>query len=290
MTGNQNYISENIRLINKQIEVLEGIVERIKLLDMGLSELLDMINTFAENCCEGCALVQDYKLVWVNRAAITMSGYESDEIIGKDIADFVVPALRDKMLARIKMTLAGDRLTFPQEWQILRADRTKLYVNVFAYRVKYMGKSAVLVFFYDMSDQKKMIDDLKMRAEMLDAVSDCVFLMEMSGKIVYVNEALCELCQYTRDELLKMHILDITAPELRKRFDIRMRQYSVHKEARYTSAALRRDGVRIPVEVRGRIIKSGARERLLAIARPLRTDAEPDIESVRFDKNNKIRP
>lgn len=87
-----------------------------------------------------------------------------------------------------------------------------------------------------------------------------------------------------------MHILDVTAPELRRRFDIRMRQYSVHKEARYTSAALRRDGVRIPVEVRGRVVKSGGKQRLLAIARPIREDVEPDIESMKFNESNKIRP
>lgn len=278
-------LTDQIAMFPEKIAELESVRDYFKLLAKGLAELFTMIGAFAENAREGCVLVMDNKLVWINKAARELSGYLDADLVGRPIAEFVLPDIRDKMAARVNMTMAGAQLTFPQEWQILKCDRTPLWVNVFAYRVPYLAKSAIIVFFYDITEEKRNMEDQKMSAEMMDSLNDVVFLMDLKGKLVYVNKTACDLSGYSKDELLKMNILDLTAPELRKRFDIRMKQFSIHKEARYTSIAVKKDGTRFPAELMGKVIMYNGKQHLLCVATVLKTIAESEIDKMYFADN-----
>ena len=278
----EGYLKGPLNEVGTRLAGLTDILKYFQLLEFNVNELTELINTFREQLKEGCMLVQDGKIFWANIAVCDISGYKQDELTGMPMIEMTVPGMRDKLTARMKMLLAGDAISFPQEWPLLKADRTMTYINVFAYRVKFLNNLAVLVFFYDITGEKAIAEDRKMRAEMMDSINDSVFLMEMTGRIVYANESFCSSIGYSRDEVLKMHILDVTAPEVRKRWDIRMKQFSEHKEARFTTTALSKDGRRYPTEVRAKIILQGGKQRLLGVSRTIRTDAEPDIEAMQF--------
>jgi PAS domain S-box-containing protein len=285
LKGPLNEVGTRLSALNEEgtrMAALGEIQKYFQVLEFNVNELNELINTFREQLKEGCMLLQDGKIFWANKAAGDISGYKQDELTGKPVIEMTVPAMRDKLAARMKMIMAVDTMTFPEEWPLLKADRTLAYVNVFVYRVTFLKNVAILMFFYDVTAAKKIQEEQKMRAEMMDSINDGVFLMDLSGKLEYVNEAICDISGYNREELLSMHILDLTAPELRKRFDIRMKQFSVHTEARYTTKAIRKDGTRIPVEIRGRIIMQGGKQHLLCVARPVRTDQEPDIETIQL--------
>jgi PAS domain S-box-containing protein len=165
------------------------------------------------------------------------------------------------------MILAGDTVIEPQEWPIYRKDRMVRYVRIFSYRVIFREKPAIVSIFYDVTENKKLLDESMMRAQMLDAINDGVILNDMSGKIVYVNDAACESIGYSKDELMAMNVLELTAPELSKKFNIRMKQISEHKEARFNTIVVRKDGSRLNIEVRARIIKQGGKPFALSVAR-----------------------
>ena len=257
---------------------LNAMIIDINMLDSYAVELESMIRTFADTAHEGIVLVQDGKFVWVNKAACDISGYTKNEILSLSIEQSTVPEDRDKLHARMEMLLAGDIAAMPVEWRILRKDRTLRYVNAFAYRVKFIEKPAILVLFYDMTENKKIHDELIMRAQILDSVSDGVFLTDISGKIFYANEALCERTGYSREELLNMSALDLVPPEQLHRFEIRMKQYSEHKEVRHSAVALCKNGARVPVELRAKIIKRGGKQFVLAVSREIKQAAESEIE------------
>ena len=256
---------------------LNAMIIDINMLDSYAVELESMIRTFADTAHEGIVLVQDGKFVWVNKAACDISGYTKNEILSLSIEQSTVPEDRDKLHARMEMLLAGDIAAMPVEWRILRKDRTLRYVNAFAYRVKFIEKPAILVLFYDMTENKKIHDELIMRAQILDSVSDGVFLTDISGKIFYANEALCERTGYSREELLNMSALDLVPPEQLHRFEIRMKQYSEHKEVRHSAVALCKNGARVPVELRAKIIKRGGKQFILAVSREIKQAVESEI-------------
>jgi len=270
VTGHGAVLLGWISELRDGISNLDSAATRLKSLDTYLHEFQAIIDTFADKTVQGIVLVQDNKYIWANRAACDIFGYSIDEVLTLGPEQTTLPNLRDRYLARAKLALAGDTIETPEEWPVLRKDRTLKYVNSFAYRVTFLLKPALLVFFYDITESKKIQDELLMRAQILDAVSDSILLMEPSGKIEYVNDAVCTLTGYSREELLSMDIRKLAAPERLHTYSIRLRQFSEHKEVRYSAVTVRKDGVRVPVEIRGRVIKRGRKPFLLGVAREVK--------------------
>ncbi len=265
--------------LTKRISDLNAMVTEINMLDSYAVEIESMIGTFADTSHEGIVLVQDGKFVWANKAACDISGYTKNEIFNLNIEQSTMPEDRDKLHARVGLLLAGDVPDLPVEWRILRKDRTLRYVNAFAYRVKFIEKPSIMVLFYDMTESKKIHDELIMRAQILDSVSDGVFLTDLSGKLFYANEALCERIGYTREEMLNMSLAEMIPPEELHRYEIRMKQYSEHKAVRHNVVAQCKNGDKVSVELRGKIVKRGGKQFLLAVTREIKPVAESEKES-----------
>ncbi len=253
--------------LTEAIASLDGSLNHLKRLSAVIKEMRAMMDTIADKSREGYVLVQDNRFVWVNKAACVISGYTFDEMLALSVPDITLPGHRDKLVAKINMVLAGDPVDIPQEWPVYRKDRLVRYVRIFSYRVIYREKPAIVSIFYDVTETKKILDESIMRAQILDSINDHVILVGMSGKIAYVNDAACESMGYLKNELMDFNVLDLIAPDLRKKFNIRMKQISEHKEARYRTILVRKDGSQIHMEVRARIIKQGGKQFVLAVAR-----------------------
>ena len=253
--------------LREEIPHLEKAVEDFKCLDESMKELRIMMTSFAEKAREGIVLVQDHKVVWVNKAAGNIVGYLGMELIGMSMREVVLPDQRDKAEALTDMLVAGIIIEQPQEWTLLRKDRTTRNVKSFGYQVQFKKRPAIVIFFYDVTEENQLRDELQMRALLLDSVTDSVFLLDTKGKIVYLNEAAYATRGYTKEELLNRNVLDITPKELKRKFDIRVSQFSEHRGAKFDTVHICKDGSRMKVEVHGKAIKIGKKSYLLGVAR-----------------------
>ncbi|MGA2367934.1 MAG: PAS domain S-box protein [Dehalococcoidia bacterium] len=253
--------------LTETIANLDGSLTHLKKLNTVIKEVQALMDTVADKSREGVVLFQDNKFVWVNKAACVISGYTFDEMLALSVPDITLPSHRDKLMARINMLLAGDPIPTPQEWPVYRKDRMVRYVRIFSYRVIYREKPAILSIYYDITESKKILDESVMRAQILDSINDHVILVDMSGRIAYVNDAVCDSMGYAKDELINSDVLELIAPDLRKKFNIRMKQISEHKEARYKTILIRKDNSRIHIEVRAKIIRQGGKQFVLGVAR-----------------------
>ena len=259
-------------VLTDAITNLDDALSQLKALNALFKEIQDMLTTFADNSREGIVLMQENKFIWVNKAACKISGYTFDEILSLKVPDITAPGHRDKLIARMNMVLAGDHIDEPQEWPILRKDRILRFVRIFSYRVIFGRKPAIVAFFYDITENKRIFDESVMRAQILDSINDHVALADFTGKIVYANDAICESLGYSKEELLNMNILDITAPEFRGKAGIRLKQASEHKEARFDTMGLRKDGLKVNLEVRAKIINQGGKQFVLMVGRENQTE------------------
>lgn len=263
----QGLMMPQVEELTETIASLDAALTHLKRLDTIIKEIQGIVDTVTDKSREGIALVQDNMFVWVNKSACVISGYKFDEMLALSVPDITLPSHRDKFIARISMVLAGDPIDVPQEWPIYRKDRLVRNVRIFSYRVIYRKKPAILSIFYDVTENKKILDESLMRDQILDSINDQVYLMEILGKIVYVNDAVCESMGYSKDELLNMNVLKVIAPDFRKKFNIRVKHISEHKEARYKTILIRKDSSQIHVEVRARIIRQGGKQFVLAVVR-----------------------
>jgi PAS domain S-box-containing protein len=255
--------------LSKRINLLEETLAQLKTLDSTLHEMQFIIYSYVEKIKEGVVLIQDEIIVWANRAACNMLGYKLEEVINKSAVELAHPKYRDQLSARYAMVQAGDEIPAGVLWPFITKTREVKYVKPFSSRVMYMGRPAIMAFFYDVTDEKKAQEELALRAEMLDLVSDSVFLLDIKGNIKYVNKSACDFLGYTQDEMTRMNIADVNPEEYKEKAKIRLSRAPNLKEARFKTVHMRKDGTRAPVSVRIRVIKRGGHDYILGVVREI---------------------
>lgn len=263
--------------LGERIAMLEQTVAQLKSVDVALHEIQQIIAGFAEKIQEGMVLIQGNKVIWVNLAGCRMFGYEPEELINTQPTSLVYPGYRKKLAERFSSIEAGGSQASAEIWPFIRKDHTEIYIRSFGYRVIYQGRPAIMSFYYDVTGERNLAQELTLRAQMLDAVSDAVFLLELNGDIVYVNRAACSQLGYEPDEITKMNIVNVNAPELQRRVGIRLKQVPEQKELVFKTVHVGKKGSRLPVVVRAKVIKWNERQYVLGVVNEVRHEVEDDI-------------
>jgi PAS domain S-box-containing protein len=106
----------------------------------------------------------------------------------------------------------------------------------------------------------------------LDNFPDIIHSIDEQGNIVFTNKAAESLLGYSRDELLKMNIREIYAPEILGAVEVGFSDLKREGAMSVESLLVTRDGRRIPVEIRsfGIYDDSGSFVRTFSILRDIR--------------------
>jgi PAS domain S-box-containing protein len=129
--------------------------------------------------------------------------------------------------------------------------------------------AGAVVTFKDITERKRAEEDVKLKAELLDAGTDSIFLHDPAGKFLYVNEASYRTRGYTREEFLALNLHDLDVPEYASRIEPRIAEMLRTGEATFESAQFRRDGSVMPVEVHARMLEVDGRKLILSVVRDI---------------------
>jgi PAS domain S-box-containing protein len=103
---------------------------------------------------------------------------------------------------------------------------------------------------------------------LFEKANDALFLENERDEILEVNEKACTLLGYSRDELLRMKVPDLQAPELRGQVGRVLREeVEKHGSATFEALDVHRSGRRIAVEVTNTPISYGGQQLILSIVR-----------------------
>jgi PAS domain S-box-containing protein len=183
----------------------------------------------------------------VNGAATAMTGYSRDELLRMSIPDLLVTEGANEIRDRFAGLLALG--TGRHEIRIRRKDGSVRHCLVHAAAI---GDDRLLGFLFDVTDRREAEEKLRESEERYRGLSEAsleAILVHDGGRIVDVNHALCELGGYSWHELVGRDGFELIAPEHRETV---YRTLLVEYEKPYEISVLRRDGTRIPVELRAR--------------------------------------
>lgn len=82
-----------------------------------------------------------------------------------------------------------------------------------------------------------------------EKANDGVMISNDNNEIVDVNPRYCEMLGYSRAELLKMHVPDVQAPEVRQSGSVLKTEIALHGNSLFEGLDIDRNGRRIPVEI-----------------------------------------
>jgi|GEM_PF-2161193 len=168
-------------------------------------------------------------------------------------------------------------ITHPEDWPIVQKQIEDLLANrasTVEYRIVTPGgethwvldhaqpewdaKQKRVIRIYgvvqDISLRKKAeitLIESKMRyRQLFEQANDAILVENEMDEIVDVNQRACDMFGYTREELLKMKLTDIQAPEVRGKAGNTLKgEFEMHGETIFESVDMHRNGTRIPVEV-----------------------------------------
>jgi len=153
----------------------------------------------------GVGIYAENKLVYANSHALTMMGAKSeDELIGRDILDFVHPDYKELVLQRVKEVAAGHPLPTVEQ-KYIRLDGRVIDVEVTAYPFQYLGRPAAQLLVKDISEQKEAQATAKktetLFSQLFQSSPMAITMLDDKGNVVRVNKGFEEMFGYSLKEL-----------------------------------------------------------------------------------------
>jgi len=99
--------------------------------------------------------------------------------------------------------------------------------------------------------------------------ADSIFIHDLKGNMLEVNDVACERLGYCREEMLKLSVLDIDSPDTAHLAFKRIRKIKKYGEYTFEAVHRRKDGSVFPVEVNSRFIEYGNDTAVLSIVRDI---------------------
>lgn len=169
------------------------VTERVRDQEL-LRESEDRYRSLVELSPDGCAIHQEGRIVFINRAGAKMLGAEvPDQILGRDIMDLAHPDGRALIQSRAREVKEGELLMTLVAEKFVRLDGTAFDVEVMAGPITYQGRPAVHVMFRDITQKKKVEDAIRESEQRyrttLEALGDLIHLIDRQYRILYVNPA-----------------------------------------------------------------------------------------------------
>jgi len=132
---------------------------------------------------------------------------------------------------------------------------------------------------------EKAEEAIRLKAQYLDSILDSVFLLDLNGNILDVNEAAYTSRGYDKDELIGLPLMRLNYPEFNPLIGKRFAALLESGSAVFESAHIRKDGSVMPVEVHSRLITVEGEKRILGAVRDI-TERKAAEETLRRSNAN----
>jgi len=163
---------------------------------------------------EGICVSVDGRIVFANSAMMqTLGAHDVNELIGRSYREAIHPDSLPLVEERIAQVLGGKPAQWVEEkW--LRLDGSTVEVETAAVPITRNGALFVQLFVRDLTARKQAEAALQEQRQRLQALFDNsidgIILLDAAGNYADVNPALTRLVGYSREELLRMRVGDIT--------------------------------------------------------------------------------
>jgi len=118
---------------------------------------------------------------------------------------------------------------------------------------------------------------------LFDGLPEAVFLEDREGNILDVNRAACDLLGYEREDLLSLGVMDLI-PEGSPTFASEGIDRGVTSGVPLETYNLKKDGSRVPVEIRGREVELGEGQLILVSLRDITRRKQSEAELVKSER------
>ena len=212
-----------------------------------------------------CLIDHDGKIISINPYLEQLLGFTRDEVCGKRITDFVSQPVAKEFMDHLRKNSQRTSGPFDAELKNKESGRIWVTFNITPFANEKIKNTGFLASITDITDHKRIAEDLSLCTDVLDAAPDSIFLRDPDGTYLYANETACKERGYTREEMLKLHVYQVVAPEAQAEVQDRIRIAFTKGKAFYNSVHIRKDGSKFPVEVHLSVVEHRGKKLILSI-------------------------
>ena len=213
---------EKNELVLKQTEDLE---EEVNKRTKALKESEEKYRDVVERANDIIAIIQDYKIVFINKKVVDVLGYKLEEVIDTDFVKFVHNDMREELFTRYKQRFAGEEVENNYESKLVHKNGNSINVLLGGGLIDYDGKPADLMIIHDITKLKKSEAVLKESEEkyrgFFKTSTDCVYISSKDGKWIDMSDSAPEFFGFeSKDELKKVNIRELYINQSDRKVDI----------------------------------------------------------------------
>jgi PAS domain S-box-containing protein len=165
------------------------------------------------------------KFMSVNDTMCRILGYSREELLQIKPMDLLDKQSRVSFGARVRRRLTGEKIEEDIEYRVRRKDGDWLETLITIGNINFSSDipDSITVIAYDITERKKMEESLreseKKFRELVKYAPTAIYELDfISRKFISVNDAMCKLSGYSREELLSLDALDLLVSESKALF------------------------------------------------------------------------
>jgi len=210
-----------------------------------LEEQRRLYETLVEQGPNGVMIVQDRQIAFVNPGMVSLTGYDEEDLLGRQFSELMTPEYRDLVEERYDQRAHGDGEDPPENYEIqiaTAAGETRI-IDLHVSRIRYRGAPATLATFNDVTELRRRERQareserrLRLIAEHIDEV---VYLSTADfSEIRYINPAYEDIYGQPVEELSEnpRSFVEAAHPDDRERYEADVAELVADVEAGDTRA------------------------------------------------------
>ena len=244
--------------------------------ETALFESEEKYRTLVEHTRDGVFIAQDSRLVYYNRAFSEMIGYEEQQLIGRQISDFIAPEDREMVVSRHQDRVGGGQVPESYEFSLLRKDGgTCVRVSMQVGLGTYQGQ-ATIGTIHDVTEDRRREGALRESEDrfrrLLAGFFDAI-VVHQDGRIVLANERAARIIGAAAPgDLIGTTLLDLVHPDFRASVVARVNEMGQSPGGTVPAmeeSFIRMDGTTVEVEVMATATMHEGRPAIMVVFRDL---------------------
>ncbi len=251
------------------VRAYNNAVDKIQNTTLELKENEELFRKLAESTSAGIGIIQDSKVVYINRAITQIFGYTLEEFADKSFWDMAHPDHKEKVRNYGLSRQHGKEAPKQYDFKIITKKGDEKWVSLSGGSLMWKGKAASIGTIIDITERKQAEASLKLTRVFVDNTYDSIEAADLeTGKFVDVNERGCQLLGYTRDEFLNLRVFDIDPKVDPERLKSVQAEVKKNGSVVWETIHKRKDGSIFPVEVNIKYVKLD-KEYLVSVSRDI---------------------
>ena len=216
-------------------------------------------------------LTPDGTVTYASPTTRRVTGYTAEELVGRNGFTLLHPEDLEDVRQQFTTFLDQPGHSITVEGRFRHADGTWRWVEAtLTNLLADPAAGAVVCNYHDITQRKQGQERLRQSEEryrmLVEQAAAGMFVTDLQGHLVEVNEVGCQLCGYAREALLTMHIQDLIPEEDRAAVRVEIERLRAGETTRSQWRMKRKDGSLLPVGTTANQLSTG---HLLVIARDI---------------------